>query len=317
MPVFLHIGFTIANLFFGGSVDVIGTLIIQLVVSSILLGGIYAAVSVGLTLVFGVMRVVNFAHGEFLMLAMFAAYFLVQGTGMDVYASMLITAPCFFLAGVLVYMVLIKPIIHASSTAQIFVTLGLSTVLQNVALIAFGGDYRGVETAVGSMSVNIGGVAVSVSRLIAFAITVSLVVLLLLFMKYTYIGRAISAAAQDSDAAKIVGINLKLIYSLAFGIATMLIAIVASAILPIYGVSTISGVSFQLLAFVIVVIGGLGNIRGAFFGGILIGFVEIFSGYFLSIAFKEAIYFIIFIIVLWIKPAGLFGKRGFEQVGTR
>lgn len=290
---------------------------IQLIVSGLLLGGIYASVAVGLTLIFGVMRVVNFAHGEYLMLGMYATFGIVNALGINVYGSMFITAPLFFIIGIISYMVLIKPIIDAPSVGQIFVTLGLSIVMQNFIQMLLGPQFRGLDTTIGSLSLRIGSISISASRLIAFLITTMLVLLLLAFIKYTYTGRAISAVAQDSDAAKIVGVNLKRIYSLAFGLSITMVSIAATSILPIYGVYPTVGASFQLISFVVVVIGGLGNVKGALFGGILIGLVETFSGFYLPVAFKEAIYFMIFIIVLWIKPAGLFGKRGFETVGTR
>jgi branched-chain amino acid transport system permease protein len=272
---------------------------------------------VGLTMVFGVLRVINFAHGEYLMLAMFTSYFFVVGIGMPVYATIAVSAVIFFAFGILTYWLIFKPIINAPTIAQIFVTVGLGTVLQNLALIFFGPDFHGINTTIALKSFNFFGVSVSASRLVAFLAALVITMGLMVFMKHTYIGRAISAVSQDRNAAKIVGINLDFIYSLAFGIAIALVSVAAVCILPIYGVFPTVGVSFQLLAFVIVIIGGLGNIPGALIGGILIGVVEVLSGYFLSIAFKEAIYFIIFIVVLWIKPAGLFGKRGFEQVGTK
>lgn len=295
----------------------INSTLLQVLVSGILLGGIYSLVSVGLTLVFGVIRVINFAHGEFLMLAMFATLFAVKMSGANPYLTVLFIAPIFFVVGVLTFRLVIKPIIGSPTVTQIFATVGLSIVLQNLALLVWGPNYQAIQTQIASASIKLAGISISQTRLIAFVIAIAITVLLLLFLKYTYLGRAISAVAQDREAAKIVGIDVFFVYSLAFGIAIAITSIAGVILMPIYGVFPGTGAGFVLVSFVVVVIGGLGNVSGAIAGGIFIGLVEALSGYFLPVAFKEASYFLIFILVLWVRPAGLFGKRGFEQVGTQ
>lgn len=286
---------------------------LQVIISGILLGGIYSLISVGLSLLFGVLRIVNFAHGEFLMLSMFLGYWMYNLYQLDPYLSLLIVVPASAVFGWILYRILIRGVLGQSDMVYILTTVALSIVLQNLALLFFGPDERAIQTV--SSSIQIGEIFISTTRLIGFIGSILLVVGLILFLKKTYLGKAIMAVAQDKRAASYVGINVDKVYMITFILSVMCVGVAGSLILPIFSVSPHIGTYLVLIAFVVVVIGGLGNINGVIPGGILIGVVEALSGYYLSVSWKEIIYFIIFLLVLSLRPAGLFGKKGSEVVG--
>ena len=288
----------------------------QVAISGLLLGGVYALISIGLTLIFGVLRIVNFAHGEFLMVAMYATFWLAQLYGIDPYISLAAVAALLFLMGIGAHALVVRPILNAASSMQIFATVGLSIVLQNLALLIWKADYRSVDTPLSKAVISVGPLLVGVSRLIAFLVAISITVLLFLFLKRTYLGKAIRCTAQDRTAALLMGINVHRIYLLTFGIGSALVGIAGALLMPIYPTFPTVGTYFVLIAFVVVVLGGMGNMTGALLGGIFIGLVEAFSGFYVP-ALKEAVYFAIFILVLLIRPTGLFGVVGAEEVGLK
>lgn len=292
------------------------TLLAQVAVSGLLLGGVYALISIGLTLIFGVMRVVNFAHGEFLMIAMYATFWLFQLYGLDPYVSIFIVTAVLFLIGVLTQATIVRPILRGSSSMQIFATVGLSIVLQNAALLVWKGDYRSVDTAYSRAVLSIGPLQVGVSRLTAFLVALAITVALFYFLKKTYMGKAIRCVAQNRTAALLMGINISRINMITFGIGTALVGVAGAVLMPIYPAFPTVGTYFVLIAFVVVVLGGMGNVTGAFLGGLIIGLVEAFSGFYVP-ALKEAVYFVVFIAVLLIRPTGLFGVVGAEEVGLK
>lgn len=286
----------------------------QVLMSGLLLGGIYALISIGLTLIFGVIRIVNFAHGEFLMLAMYVAYWLWRSLAVDPYVSVLILAALMFVVGMATQRAVIQPIMGSPSSMQIFATVGLSITLQNIALFLWKADYRTVQTAYQAAKVSIAGVVVGYPRLVAFVCAMGLTVVLFWFLKYTFAGRAIRAIAQDRTAAMLMGINQRKTYMVAFGLGAACVGVAGGLLMPIYYVFPTVGTYFALPAFVVVVLGGMGDMMGAWLGGILIGLVEAISGFFVP-ALKEAIYFAIFILVLLVRPSGIFGLgRGYEEV---
>jgi branched-chain amino acid transport system permease protein len=282
--------------------------VIQLVINGLLLGGIYALISIGLTLIFGVLEIINFAHGEFLMLAMYASYWLFQLLGVDPYLSLLIVVPAFFLIGIGVQRIIIQPIIHAPPLNQIFATVGLSIVLQNAALFFWKADYRTVRTAYSTMCLKTGGLMISFPRLVAFMLALTLIAALLIYLKKTYTGKAIRALAQERRAAMLMGINIYRTYQIAFGIGIACVGAAGAMLIPIYYAFPTVGALFVLIAFVVVILGGYNSLIGALIGGLIIGLVEAFSGFFLSPHLKEAVYFVIFILILLIRPTGLFGR---------
>lgn len=282
--------------------------ILQLIINGILLGGMYALISIGLTLIFGVLEIVNFAHGEFLMLAMYASYFLFQFYGIDPYLSLLIILPLFFLIGVAVQRATIQPILNAPPLNQIFMTVGLSMVLQNAALFFWTADYRIVKTSYSALTLKTEGLMISFPRLVAFLLAMGLIVALLIFLKKTYTGKAIRALAQERKAAMLMGINVYRTYQIAFGIGIACVGAAGAMLIPVYFVFPSVGTLFVLIAFVVVILGGYNSLTGSLVGGLIIGVVEAFSGFFISPHLKEAIYFAIFILILLFRPTGLFGR---------
>lgn len=293
-------------------------LFIQILISGILTGGIYALISVGLTLIFGVVRVKNFAHGEYLMLGAYMVYWLNVLLGMDPYLSIILVLPCMFFMGVLTHKIVIRPVLMKPAMTHILVTIGLSFFLQNMALLFWKADYRTVRTAYTGLTLKAGDLSIGFPRLMAFVIAMLVTYLIYLFLKRTYLGKAIRAVAMSRQGAQLVGVDIDYIYTIAWGIGIACVGIAAVMIMPIYAIFPLVGQMFGLPAFVVVVLGGLGNFTGALLAGLLLGVVESFSGFFIHPALKEVVYFVIFILVLSIKPSGLFGLgAGYEQVGSK
>jgi branched-chain amino acid transport system permease protein len=282
---------------------------IQLMINGLLLGGIYALISIGLTLIFGVLEIINFAHGEFLMLAMYVTFWLFQIYGVDPYLSLLIVIPLSFLMGWVVQRGIIQPLLKAPALNQIFATIGLSLVLQNAALFLFKADYRTVKTSYGDWSFMIQDLMISFPRLVAFLLALALMFSLFWYLKKTFTGKAIRALAQERRAAMLVGINVQRTYQIAFGIGIACVGAAGAMLIPIYYVFPTVGSLFVLIAFVVVILGGYNSLVGSVIGGLIIGVVEGFSGFFISPHLKEAVYFIIFIFILLFKPTGLLGRR--------
>ncbi len=293
-------------------------LLIQVTVSGLLLGGVYALLSIGLTLIFGVVRIINFAHGELLMLAMYMTFWLFQSYHIDPYLSIVLVAPALFIVGMGVQRFIIQPIFDSSALMKIFVTVGLFIALQNLALMLFKADYRTIQTAQSMATITVGEINFSVPRLVAFVFALVLLGLLYAMLKYTLVGKALRAVAENRVVAELMGIRVHRLYIIAFGLGSALTGIAGALLLPFtYVFPTVGGI-YTLLAFVVVVMGGLGNMAGAFLGGLFIGLVESFSGVYISPALKEAVYFVIFILVLLVRPQGLFGVgKGTEEVGLK
>jgi branched-chain amino acid transport system permease protein len=288
----------------------------QLLISTVLLGGIYALIAVGLTLIFGIMRVVNFAHGEFLMLGMYLAFWSFTLWGVDPYFILVVAVPLFFAIGLGVYALVMRGVIHASHNVQIFTTVGLSTALQNVALVLWTGDFRFVRPWESSVVVRILGAAFNLSQVIAFAVALLFTLALFAFMKWTHAGRVMRATAQDGEAATLMGINTDRVYRLAFAIGIACVGVAGVLVSPLYSVYPTAGLQFVLLAYVVVVLGGLGDMVGALLGALIVAGVEVIGSYVFGSAWKEVIYFLLFIAVLVFRPAGLFGQRGAEALGV-
>ncbi len=288
----------------------------QLAVSTLLLAGIYALVAVGLTLIFGIMRVVNFAHGEFLMLGMYLAFWAFTRWALDPYVVLFVAIPLFFGVGLLTYLLVMRGVITASHNVQIFTTVGLSTLLQNVALVAWTGDFRFVRPWHASVVLRVAGSAFNLSQVIAFAIAVALTLALFAFMKWTHTGRIMRATAQDRDAATLMGIDTDRVYRLTFAIGIACVGAAGTLVAPLYSVYPTAGLQFVLLSYVVVVLGGLGNMVGALLGSLIVAGVEVIGSFYFGSAWKEVTYFVLFIAVLLFRPAGLLGQRGAEMLGA-
>ena len=290
---------------------------LQLVVNGLLLGGIYALISIGLTLIFGVVRVINFAHGEFLMISMYISYFSYSLLGLNPYWSLVINFPLMFLLGMAMDQVIIRPLRNAPSYMQVFATVGLSILLINLALFILTGDYRAIDLPFAKKVVQVGGIYLNYPRLIIFSSTILITLLIYSFLKNTDLGKQIRAIAQDRTAARLMGFKLNRIYMITFGIGSGLVGIAGGLITPVYYVYPTVGVYFVLTAFVVVVLGGMGNMMGAFLGGLIIGVVDALSGYYIDPSLKESVYYIIFVLVLIFKPSGLMGVVGAEEMGMK
>ncbi len=288
----------------------------QLAVSTLLLGGIYALIAVGLTLIFGIMRVVNFAHGEFLMLGMYLAVWAFTLWRLDPYVVFFLAIPLFFLAGLVSYFLVMRGVIAASHNVQIFTTVGLSTALQNAALVLWTADFRIVRPWHASVVVRLGDAAFNLSQIVAFVVAVLSTLALFAFMKWSHGGRVMRATAQDREAATLMGIDTDRVYRLAWAIGITCVGIAGVLISPLFSVYPTAGLQFVLLAYVVVVLGGLGNMVGALLGSLIVAGVEVAGSYVFGTAWKEVFYFVLFILVLVFRPAGLFGQRGAESLGA-
>ena len=289
--------------------------IAQLLVSGVMLGGIYAVMAIGLTLIFGVLKVVNFAHGEFLMLAMYLAWALASLAGVNAYTGIIIVVPALFVFGVLIHLLIIKPVVDKPHLIVAFATMGLSIVMQNLALVLMTADLRDVPPLLGGSPVRIGSIYLRAELVLGFAISVFITLGLMIFMKRSYLGKAIRATVQDRDAAMLMGINVPRLFLLTFAGGSALVGLAGCIMVPLYSTFPTVGLNFVLIAYVIVVLGGMGSMEGAFLGGICIGLVQSLSGYYIAPAYGQMFYFLLFLLVMLFRPNGLFGQRGAAMVG--
>ncbi|MDR1571446.1 MAG: branched-chain amino acid ABC transporter permease [Clostridiales Family XIII bacterium] len=287
--------------------------IAQVLVSGLLSGGVYALASVGLALIFGVVGLVNFAHGEYLMLAMYIAWLAYDLTGASPYASMPLNLALMAVAGYLTFRIIMARVINADHSIQMLITLALSMALQNLALMLWKADYRTVRIEMTNQVIDAGFLVISAPRAIAFAVAALASLLLYLFLQRTWAGTAMRAVAQDGRAAVLMGISLRRVYGQAFVIGTVLVGLAGLLLSPIYPVFPLVGAGFSTLAFIVVVLGGLSSVPGAIAGGLLVGVVESLAGYFAGPAYQQAAYFLLFIVVLIFRPEGIAGGRGGER----
>lgn len=282
--------------------------VLQVFISGILSGGIYALASVGLALIFGVVGLVNFAHGEYLMLAMYIAYWIYNLVGLDPYQSLLINLILMAVIGYITFKVIMERVLDSSHSIQMLITLALSMVLQNLALMLWKADYRNVRIDLTNDTMNLGFLTFTTPRVIAFFIAIGASIALYLYLQKTFTGAAMRAISQNAKAAQLMGINIKKTYRLAFIIGTTLVGLSGLLMSPIYPAFPTVGANFSTLAFIVVVLGGLSSVPGAILGGLFIGVIESFAGYFAGPAYQQAAYFLLFILVLIFKPNGLFGR---------
>lgn len=294
------------------------SLLLQTLVAGLLLGGVYALVSVGLNLLFGVVRIINFAHGEFVMIGMYLTFWLWVGLGIDPYVSLLIVGPLMFLLGVLFQRGIIQPLQGTSANMKIFATVGISIILQNLALYLWGGQHRAVKTTYSTSVLTVGGINISVGRLIAFVGALVLVAGLFYVMNRTMTGNVLRAVAEDNGTATLVGIPVKKYYLVATGISVMLAGVAGVMLTPFTSAFPLFGAHMTLIAFIVVVIGGMGSMVGSLVGGVLLGAIETLAGTYIAPALQQVVLFALFIIVVLLRPQGLFGKgAGTEEVGLK
>ncbi len=276
------------------------------VVNGLTTGAVYALIAVGLTLVYGVLHIVNFAHGAILAAAMFAAYFAFQ-YGVDPYVALAPLAVVFFGLGYAAQRLVIGPASHGEDRNVLLVTLGLSIVIENLLLAAFSSDTRSINTTYGFATIRLGPLFVSLPKAIGFGVSCAVGMTLWALLNYTDIGKAIRAVAKERMGARLVGIDPPHVFAVTFGLSAACLAIAACVLLPVYYVDPRVGEAYVLIAFTIVVLGGMGSIAGAMVGGLLIGVVESLSGLLLGDSLGQLGIYLIFILVLLLRPRGLFG----------
>jgi len=280
----------------------------QNLVSGLLLGGMYALIGVGLALVYGVMDIVNMAHGAFLMVGMYTTYLLVNNFGIDPYAGILISAPALFVLGMLIQRLVIHRIATASHMNQILLTVGLSMALVNTAQLLFTADYRQVRTSYAETVIRFAGVSMNLAYVISFAVAVAITVGLYLYLMKSEFGRALRATSQDIHAAQLMGINVRNVQMTAFGLGMALAGAAGALLTPVYYLYPTVGENFGLKAFTMVVLGGMGSVVGAALGGVTLALAESLGQMVVGHELKDAIGFVVFVLVLLFKPAGLFGR---------
>jgi len=285
------------------------SIIAEAVANGLLTGGIYSLVALGLTLIYGVLHIINFAHGALLTCAMFAVWGLGAAFGLSPYVAILPLVPVFFLLGYALQRFVIGPASRGRDSNVLLVTLGLAIAIQNGLLAVFHADTRSLNSDDAFDVVAVGPMLLSQPKLIGFVVSVAVAVLLWWLLARTDTGRAIRAVARDDLGARLVGIDVRHVFGVTFGIGCACLAVAAGLLMPSYTVNPLAGEAFVLIAFTIVVLGGMGSVLGAVVGGLLIGVVESLSGLFLGDSLGQIGIFAIFILVLLMRPAGLFGAR--------
>jgi branched-chain amino acid transport system permease protein len=280
------------------------------VLNGLTTGAVYALIALGLTLIYGVLHIINFAHGAALMLALYAVYLLKTRLGIDPYLALPLLVAGMFGLGYALQRGIVNRAGHGRDENILLVTLGLAIVMENAALLVFKSDTRTIETPYTLATVAIGPATIALPKLVAFAGALATSALLLWIVGRTDLGRAIRAVAREKQGAKLMGIDVDHVYALCFGIGFACLGAAACFLLPAYYVNPQVGAGFVPIAFTIVVLGGMGSFAGALLGGLLIGVVESLGGLFLGESLGQIGIFAIFIAVLLFRPQGLFGARG-------
>jgi branched-chain amino acid transport system permease protein len=276
-------------------------------VNGVLTGSLYAMIGVGLTVVFGVMRIINLAHGEMVMLGMFAAYWGLVRWKLDPFLSILLWAPVMFVAGVLVYRFLLRKILPGGELNTLLYTAGFSLLVANVALFLWTGDYRTINLPYAMLPMRPFGIAVPIPLALAFGLALVITGALYLFLSRTDTGRAVRATSQNAEAAILMGIDVERIAMLTFGVGTALAGAAGVLLAPSLYLYPTVGEILIVKCFVVVVLGGLGSVPGAIAGGVLLGVVESLGAVYVSTALRDVVGFVMFLLVLLYRPSGLFG----------
>ncbi len=285
------------------------SIILSAAINGLLLGGIYTLVASGLTLIYGVLHIINFAHGSMLMLAMFGVFYLLTKLGVDPYAALLVMVPAMYLLGYLLYRGLIGKLSNGKDENILLITLGLSILIENLALMFFKGDTRTISVSYSDTMVELGPTLVALPKLISFGASLALCALLGLFIARTDTGKAIRAVAKERVGARLVGINVDRVFAVSYGIGLATLGAAACLLMPIFYVSPTTGHVFVMVAFTVVVLGGMGSFLGAVVGGLIVGLTESFGGLFLGESLGQIGISLIFILILLLRPQGLFGAK--------
>jgi len=278
-------------------------------INGLLMGGIYTLVASGLTLIYGVLHIINFAHGSLLMLAMFGVYYLLMKLGIDPYLSLFIMVPAMYVLGFVMYRFLIGKLSSGKDENILLITLGLSILIENLALMFFQGDSRTISLSYTDKMIEVGPSLVALPKLISFAAAMVLCALLGLLITRTDTGKAIRAVAKERMGARLVGIDVERVFAISFGIGLATLGAAACLLMPIFYVSPTTGHVFVMVAFTVVVLGGMGSFLGAVIGGVIVGLTESFGGLFLGESLGQIGISLIFILILLFRPSGLFGAK--------
>ncbi len=284
-------------------------LLMQVLVNGILLGGLYACMAIGFSVIWGVMNLINLAHGSMIVLGAYITYFITTQTSIDPFLTIPISGAGLFVLGFLLQKYLLNYVVHASVFMTLILTFGLDMVMINVNLVLFTADIRSITTSYAGLGFQIGEIRLPYTRLGVFILALALTFALYLFMQRTRIGRAIRATAQNVRAACVVGIDTKQIYAVTFGIGACMAGVAGSLMAVVYAFSPVVGASFTMKSFVIVVLGGLGSMHGAIVAGIILGVAENLVSGLLDPGYSDAISFILLVLILVLRPRGLFGKQ--------
>jgi branched-chain amino acid transport system permease protein len=285
------------------------TLALQLTIQGVLLGGIYGLIALGLSLIFGVMGVINFAHGQMMVMAMYVSYWIFVLLGVDPYLSLVVVATVIFVLGYLIQSTVVNRILDYPEAIQVLPLVSMGLILENLALLLWGPDHRSPQTALSLETLWIGPIMIDISRLIAFVLAILITILIFIFLKKTDIGKRIRAASDNRTGAILVGINVNRIYNTSFALGAATTAAAGVLLLPIMPLSPYMGHDFTLTAFIVVILGGMGNLIGALVGGLILGVAESVSTLFLPTTLKHAVSFSILIIIMLFRPQGLLGGK--------
>lgn len=277
--------------------------------NGLLTGAVYALIALGLTLIYGVLHIINFAHGATLTLAMFAVFVMHSAFKIDPYIAIFMLTPLFFGVGYLLQRLVINPASHGDDSNILLVTLGLSIIFENGLLAIFRSDTRSIDVPYGFDVIEVGNLFLSTPKVIAFVAAFAVAALLWILLARTDTGKAIRAVAKEKTGAALCGMDVEHIYAVTFGLGTACLAIAACLLMPTFLVNPRIGNAFVLVAFTIVVLGGMGSIGGALAGGLIIGVVESLSGLYFGESLGQIGIFLIFLIVLLFRPTGLFGAK--------
>jgi branched-chain amino acid transport system permease protein len=276
--------------------------LVQAIINGILIGGFYALMGMGQNIIFGVMKIINFCQGELLMIGMYLSYIFHQYFGIDPYLSIPLVMICLFILGACIQHELITPSLGIKSfTNLLFLTVGLGILFQNLAMVIFTADYRSIITGYSRRTISALGINMSMPKLFSLGVLVVVTIILFYFLKATTLGKQIRATSQNYVGAQIVGINIKLIYVITYGIGAALAGIAGSLLLPFYYVFPVVGTTYGTRALIVVVVGGLGNIKGAFAAGIVLGLLETLSSLIVGPSFKDMVVFLSFILILVVR----------------
>jgi branched-chain amino acid transport system permease protein len=277
------------------------------VLNGLMTGAVYALVALGLTLIYGVLHIINFAHGALLTAAMFAAFFAYTLLGLDPYLAVFLLAPLFFVAGYGLQRLVIGPAAHGDDRNFLLVTLGLAIVIENALLYFFRADTRTIDLPYAFDVIELGPAFIALPRVVALGAVIVAAAALWAIMQWTDTGKAIRAVSKEKLGAELCGINVAHVYAITFGLGTACVAVAACLLIPTYYVNPTAGEAFVLIAFTIVVLGGMGSIAGALVGGLFVGVIESLSSVFLGESLGQIGIFALFIVVLLVRPSGLFG----------